>query len=138
MNDAIRWGRVLVGGFLLELFLLVALTPLVLLMPSPFSTETPGPPSEYTLLFTLVAAGCFAGGLLAGWWVGRPLASRRALHGALAGAVATLIYLAIASIPPNTVAAVYAAYGPFWFLTANGLRIAGGAIGAAYLVRRHG
>ena len=136
MNGAIRWGRVLVGGFLLELFLLATLTPLVFVLDSPFTAETPGPPGQYTLLFALIAAGCFLGGVLAGWWVGRPLTSHRALHGALTGAVATVVYLAMASIPPNTVAAVYAAYGPFWFFTVNGLRIAGGALGAGYLVRR--
>jgi len=58
------------------------------------------------------------------------------LHGALTGIVATAIYLGICSIPPTTIPAVVAAYGPFWFFLANGLRIVGASLGAASRARR--
>ena len=75
-------------------------------------------------------------GFIFGAWVARPLTSGFVLHGALTGVLATALYLGLCSIPPNTIPAVVAAYGPFWFFTANGLRIVGAVAGAAYLGRR--
>ena len=91
---------------------------------------------RFTPFFLSVAVACFVIGGLFGAWVARPLSSRFALHGALTGIAATAIYLAICSIPPTTIAAVFAAYGAFWFFVANGLRIAGSLVGAAYQGRR--
>jgi hypothetical protein len=75
--------------------------------------------------------------MLGGWWVARSLSSGFAIHGALTGIIATLIYLGICSIPPTTVPAVFSAYGPFWFVMANGLRVAGATMGAAWRGSRH-
>jgi hypothetical protein len=85
-----------------------------------------------TIFFVSVTAACFVAGAIFGWWVARPLSSRFVLHGALTGIVATAIYVGICSIPPTTIAAVVAGYGPFWFFLANGLRIVGASMGAAY------
>src|SRR3712207_3238531 len=118
----IRWGRAVVGGILLEAVLLVAAIPLLAIVDNPFAESAAG---DFTVFFVAVAVACFLAGGLGGAWVGRRLTSRFALHGMLAGVVATAIYLAICSIPPNTIPAVAAAYGAFWFSLLNGLRILG-------------
>jgi hypothetical protein len=125
----IRWGRILIGAVLLEALLLVLAIPLLGFIANPFA---PGAQASgnFTVFFVTVTLLCFAVGVFSGWWVARPLSSQRALHGALTGIVATAIYLGICSIPPTTIAAVFAGYGPFWFFAANGLRIAGAALGA--------
>ena len=132
----IRWGRILIGAVLLEAGLIAVAIPLFAVVSNPFVPGAQGTSGDYTMFFVSVALACFAFGALCGWWVARPLASAFVLHGALTGIVATAIYLAICSIPPTTIAAVVAAYGLFWFLLANGLRIAGSMLGAHYLPRR--
>ena len=138
MAHEIRWGRILIGAILIEAVLLVIAVPLIPLLDNPFVAGAEGGSGDYTIFFASVALACFIAGGLLGVWVARPLLSRFALHGALTGALATGIYLAICSIPPTTVAAVFAAYGPFWFVAANGLRILGAALGAAYQGRSRG
>jgi hypothetical protein len=88
------------------------------------------------VFFVSVAAGCFLAGVLFGMWVARPLSSQFALHGLLTGVGATLLYLGICSIPPTTIVAVIAGYGPFWFFLSNGLRIVGATMGAVFRGRR--
>mgnify|MGYP003576681610 CR=1 FL=1 len=130
--DRLRWGRIVIAAVLLEAALIAAAVPLLSLVDNPFVAGAAGAPGDFTSFFVLVTVACFGFGALFGWWMARPLPSRFVLHGALTGAAATAIYLAICSIPPNTVAAVLAAYGPFWFLLANGARIGGAVLGAAY------
>ena len=128
----IRWGRIAIGAILLEGVLLVVAVPLLLLVDSPFSASASSAEKEFTIFFVSVAFACFVVGTLAGWWVARPLTSRFVLHGASTGIAATAIYLGICSIPPSTIASAFAAYGAFWFLLANGLRIVGSVLGAMY------
>jgi hypothetical protein len=135
MDKQVRWGRIVVGAVLLESILLVMAAPLMANVANPFVATDAGA-VDFTIFFVSVAVACFAVGALCGAWVARPLSSQFAIHGALTGIVATAIYLALCSIPPTSVAAVFAAYGPFWFLGANGLRILGSTLGAAYLGRR--
>jgi hypothetical protein len=120
-----------IGGVLIEAALIVAAIPLLGYVANPFAPGAEGS-GDYTIFFVTVTVACFLAGALFGWWVARPLSSQFVLHGALTGIVATTIYLAICSIPPTTIAAVMAAYGPFWFFMANGLRIVGASLGAAY------
>jgi hypothetical protein len=133
----IRWGRVVIGAVLLEAALIVAAVPLLGFVANPFAPGAQGA-GDFTIFFMSVAAACFVVGALLGWWVARPLSSRFMLHGALTGVIATMIYLAICSIPPTTIATVVAAYGPFWFFLGNGLRIAGATLGAEYHARTRG
>ena len=102
------------------------------LIDNPLVAGTQGASGDFTTFFATVALECFVAGALAGVWVARQLSSGFVLHGALTGMVATAIYLAMVSIPPNTIATTFATYGAFWFVTANVLRIAGCALGAAY------
>lgn len=131
----IRWGRIVIGAVLIEAALIVAAVPLLGFVANPFAPGAQGS-GDFTIFFVSVTVACFVAGALLGWWVARPLSSQFVLHGALTGIVATAIYLAICSIPPTTIAAVVAGYGPFWFFLANGLRIAGSTAGAAYQGRR--
>jgi Kef-type K+ transport system membrane component KefB len=131
-----RWGRIVIGAVLVEVVLVVIAVPLLPLLANPFVTPD-GARSDFTTFFVSVAAACLVAGALVGWWVARPLSSGFAIHGALTGIIATAIYLGICSIPPTTVAAVFSAYGPFWFVLANGLRVAGSTLGAAWLGSRH-
>jgi hypothetical protein len=127
----IRWGRIVIGAVLLEAVLIVAAIPLLGFVANPLAPGAQNASGDYTIFFVSVTVACFVVGTLAGWWVARPLSSQFMLHGALTGIVATAIYLAICSIPPTTIPAVVAAYGPFWFFLANGLRIIGATLGAA-------
>ena len=126
----IRWGRIVIGAVLLEAVLIVAAIPLLGFVANPLAPGAQNTSGDYTIFFVSVTVACFVVGALAGWWVTRPLSSQFLLHGALTGIVATGIYLAICSIPPTTIPAVVAAYGPFWFFLANGLRIVGATLGA--------
>ena len=129
-TQRLRWGRIVVGAVLLEAALIVAAVPLLGFVANPFAPGAQGT-GDFTIFFVSVTVACFVVGALAGWWVARPLTSQFMLHGVLTGIVATAIYLGICSIPPTTIAAVVAGYGPFWFFLANGLRIIGASLGAA-------
>lgn len=131
-----RWGRIVIGAVLLEALLIVAAIPLLGFVANPLAPGAESASGDYTIFFVSVTVACFLAGALLGWWVARPLTSRFALHGALTGIVATAIYLAICSIPPTTIPAVVAAYGPFWFFLANGLRVTGATLGAVYHGRK--
>jgi hypothetical protein len=132
----IRWGRIVIGAVLLEAVLIVAAIPLLGFVANPLAPGAQNASGDYTIFFVSITVACFVVGALAGWWVARPLSSQVMLHGALTGIVATAIYLAICSIPPTTIPAVVAAYGPFWFFLANGLRIIGATFGSAYHGRK--
>jgi hypothetical protein len=115
--------------------LIVAAVPLLGYVANPFAPGAQGS-GDFTIFFVAVTVACFVMGTLFGWWVARPLSSQFVLHGALTGIAATAIYLGICSIPPTTIAAVVAGYGPFWFFLANGLRIVGASLGAVYQGRQ--
>jgi Kef-type K+ transport system membrane component KefB len=127
----IRWGRIVIGAVLLEAVLVALAVPLLPLVDSPLSGGAADPSKDFTVFFLVVSAAACAVGALAGWWVARPLSARFVLHGTATGLVATAIYLGICSIPPGTIPKAVAAYGAFWFLVANGLRIIGAVLGAS-------
>jgi hypothetical protein len=131
-DPGLRWGRIVVGAIAIEVLLLALAIPLFAVFDNPFIEGASNPEGSYTPIFAAIAIAALVCGALGGLWVARPLPSRAGLHGFLTGVVATALYLGIASIPPNSVGAVFAAYGAFWFLTANGLRIIGAVAGATY------
>src|SRR5262245_26772063 len=110
-SAGIRWGRIVIGAVLLELALIVAAVPLLGFVANPLAPGAQGS-GDFTVFFVSVTVACFVVGAVLGWWVARPLSSQFVLHGALTGIVATTIYLGICSIPPTTIPAVVAAYGP--------------------------
>jgi len=82
--EGIRWGRVIVGGLLVEVVLGV-ITGLA------YGLDRLDELYQWVMLATVVSA------LLAGAWTGRGV-SRPVLHGALAGVAAILLYAVIAVI----------------------------------------
>jgi putative membrane protein (TIGR04086 family) len=109
----IHWGRILLGGLLAEVALILALVPLGLRLGENFLHYT-APPGSFVM--------CFLGAL----WVGRPIESRFILHGTLVGVVAALIYVALTRGQPE----------PFAYVVAHALKLLGGACGGFVAQRR--
>jgi hypothetical protein len=112
MLKQIRWGWVLVGGFVAELALF-------LFVPLQFL------PGGATLLLYLVVPLCLLATGIAGWWIARKASSARVLHGALVGVVALAIYAAL----------TWTAELPTIYVIANYLKIAGGIAGGWFAER---
>jgi hypothetical protein len=111
---ALRWGRIVLGGFLAELILIAFVIPISL---------AGGGERAITVV---AVAGSYVVFVPVAWRMGRSLA-RPVLHGALMGAVAAAIYMLLAvagryfqpTAPPM----------PFIYYVAHVLKIAGGATG---------
>jgi putative membrane protein (TIGR04086 family) len=112
-NSRIHWGRILVGGLLAEVALILAIVPLGLRLGDDFLRYAAPPGSFMT---------CF----LAALWVCRRIESRFILHGTLVGLVAALIYVALTRAQPE----------PFAYVVAHALKLAGGACGGFVAQRR--
>ena len=112
-DTRIRWGRIIAGGLLAEVALIIAIVPAGLKLGDAFLRYTAGPGS---FLF------CFLGAL----WVGRKLESRFVLHGVLVGIVAALFYIALTKLQPE----------PMAYVIAHVLKLAGGAAGGFVAQRR--
>ena len=112
--SSLRWGRIVLGGFLAELILIVLVIPVRLAGGSDQA------------LTTVAVAGSYVVFVPVAWWMGRSRA-RPILHGALMGATAAAIYMLLAvagryfepTAPPM----------PFIYYVAHVLKIAGGATG---------
>jgi hypothetical protein len=120
--SSLRWGRIVLGGFLAELLLILAVIPM----------RAAG--SSDTAVTTLAVAGSFLAFVPIAWWLGRPL-SRPVLHGVLMGAVAAAIYMALSVVvrlfDPNAPAV------PLIYYVAHVLKLVGGATGG-WLAQRAG
>ena len=112
-STRIHWGRILLGGLLAEVALILAIVPLGLRLGDNFLHYT-APPGSFVM--------CFLGAL----WVGRRIESRFILHGTLVGVVAALIYVALTRAQPE----------PFAYIVAHALNLAGGACGGFFAQRR--
>ena len=114
MNDSrIHWGRIIAGGLLAEIALIIAIVPAGLKLGDAFLHYTAGPGS---FLF------CFFGAL----WVGRKLESQFVLHGILVGVVAAVFYIGLTRLQPE----------PLAYIVAHVLKLAGGAAGGFAAQRR--
>src|SRR6266852_6616116 len=114
MNRArMHWGRILLGGLLAEVALIVAIVPLGLRLGDNFLHYT-APPGSFVM--------CFLGAL----WVGRRIESRFILHGTLVGVAAALIYVALTRAQPE----------PFAYIVAHARKLVGGARGGFVAQRR--
>jgi putative membrane protein (TIGR04086 family) len=111
----IRWGWILLGGFLAELAVFVVVIPLSLLA------------GQASLVYSAPPAS-FIAALVFGMWVARKAPQRPVLHGSLVGVAAVLIYLATSFGQPEPVA----------YIIAHALKVLGGAAGGfVALKRRH-
>jgi len=102
----IRWGWILLGGFLAELAIFITAIPLSLLI------------GQQSLLYSAPAASLIAT-FVFGIWVGRKAPERRVLHGALVGITAMLIYIALTLGQPE----------PLAYVIAHALKVLGGFAG---------
>ena len=109
----IHWGRILLGGLLAEVALIIAIVPLGLRLGDSF-LHYAAPPGSFVT--------CFLGAL----WVGRRIESRFILHGTLVGVVAALIYVGLTRAQPE----------PLAYVVAHALKLAGGACGGFVAQRR--
>ena len=110
-----HWIRILVGGFLAEALLIVAVLPVAMKW------------GQQPLLY-LAPAGSLVLCCVFGWWVARGVESRFTLHGLLVGVVAMLIYLALTRLQPE----------PWAYVVAHALKLAGGAAGGWIAARSRG
>ena len=112
-NSRMHWGRVLIGGLLAEVALILLIVPLGLRLGESFLHFTAPPGSFLT---------CFVAAL----WVARRLQSRFILHGMLVGVVAGLIYVGLTRAQPE----------PLVYVVAHGLKVLGGGCGGFVAGRR--
>jgi hypothetical protein len=110
---AIRWGWVLLGGFLAELTIFVVVIPLSLLV------------GQQSLIYSAPVAS-FVASFLFGTWVARKAQQRLVLHGALVGIVATLLYIGISLGQPEPIA----------YIIAHVLKVFGGVAGGFVASKR--
>jgi putative membrane protein (TIGR04086 family) len=113
ISTTIHWGRVLVGGLLAEVALILAIVPLGSRLGDNF-LHYAAPPGSFVT--------CFLGA----FWVCRRSESGFILHGTLVGVVAALIYVALTRAQPE----------PFAYILAHALKLAGGAGGGFVAGRR--
>jgi len=109
----LRWGRVLVGGFLAELLVFAVVFPVLYLF------------GQRAFLASILVASAVMPFIFA-VWVGRRVESRFVLHGALVGLVAALIYIGLAWGRPQ----------PLLYKIAHGLKVVGGIAGGVVVSRR--
>ena len=109
----IHWGRVLVGGFLAELFVFAIVFPVRYLF------------GQTAFLASILIASAVLPFIFA-MWVGRHVDSHFLLHGALVGVVAALIYMGLAWGQPE----------PLLYKIAHGLKVVGGLAGGIVASRR--
>jgi hypothetical protein len=121
----IHWGRIIVGAIALELALIVVFTPLLIAK------------VDMSILAPIITLGCFGFGFAWAWWVVRKIHGGYLLHATTTGILATAIYLGLClGNPDGGIRAVVAMYGPFYFISANLVRILGCAAGGyVYQVR---
>jgi hypothetical protein len=113
MTSTVRWGFVLLGGFLAELLVFAIVFPVLYAF------------GQQAFLASILIAS-FAMPFIFAMWVGRRISSRFILHGALVGFVAALIYMVLAWGQPQ----------PLLYKIAHGLKIVGGAAGGVVASRR--
>ena len=114
MNSThLRWGRVLVGGFLAELIVFAIVFPLRSLFgQQAFLVSIPIASAVMPFIFAV--------------WVGRRIESRFLLHGALVGLVAALIYMGVSWGQPQ----------PLLYQISHVLKVVGGIAGGFVASRR--
>ncbi len=118
---SIRWGRVVLGAFLAELILVLFVIPIRVFG---------GPESALTVV---AVAGSFFVFVPVAWWLFRSTANP-VLNGALMGVTAALLYTLLVLVgqyfapdsPPI----------PFIYYVAHVLKVAGGAVGGWFALRR--
>lgn len=113
-SSSLRWGRIVLGGFLGELILIALVIPL----------RAMG--AGETAITGLAVGGSFVAFVPVAWWLARPLA-RPVLQGALMGAAAAVMYTLLSVAGQLFVPDAPAI--PLIYYVAHVLKLAGGATG---------
>lgn len=122
------WRRALLFAVFLEIALIVLVLPVGWLFGTPVMPEAGR--TGYTVYYVFVLIACAGVGSAFGRRLVRVIPAQRALHGALLGVFAALVYLGLCSTAPGGISGVIAAYGLPVFVSANALRFAGCVLGA--------
>lgn len=123
MLSQVRWLRALVAAFLIEVGLIVAAVPLMLVV------------AEAVVYKAIVPLACLVVPFVVTFFSTRPLRAARVLNGFMTGAVATIMYFALV-LGASSIAEASAAYGVPLFFGVNLLRIASAAAGGYAADRR--
>ncbi len=110
---SIRWGWILLGGFLAELAIFLIVIPLSLVA------------GQKSLLYSAPAAS-FVATFAFALWVARKAPQRHVLHGVLVGVAAMLIYIGVSLGQPEPIA----------YVVAHVLKVLGGAAGGFIALKR--
>ena len=121
-----KWKRALLGGLLAELFVLVLISPVVLLV----GIDKLGDPANVPLSigYSIVIAS-FVAPVLLTQWVAKPLTSQFVLHGFLVGFTAFVIYMIPMTLSGESQPPIY------WI--AHAAKLLGGLTGGFVAARRH-
>ena len=112
-SGQVRWGAVLLGGFLAELCVFAIVFPVLYLF------------GQQAFLASILIAS-FVMPLVFALWVGRRARGHFVLHGALVGLMAAMFYMFVAWGQPQ----------PLLYKIAHGLKVVGGAAGGVMASRR--
>jgi hypothetical protein len=123
MLKRIRWLRVLIAAFLVEVGLGVTALPFLAIL------------SERIVLQAIVPVVCVVVPFIVAFFATRPLPAARVLHGWLIGGVATVLYLGLV-LGGSSLDEVTASYGAVLFVVVNALRIVSAAAGGYAAARR--
>jgi hypothetical protein len=122
MLSQVRWLRVVIAAFLVEVGLVVTGVPPLLLIGD-------------IALKTVVPVLCVVVPFVVAWFATRKLPGARVLHGALIGIVATAMYFLLV-VAQGSIAEASAAYGLPLFIGVNLLRVVSAAAGGYFADRR--
>jgi len=125
----IQWLRVLLGGLLIEVILVVVLI-------GGFAAAGVDLSQNISLgSSAIIGVSCFVAAFLVVMWLGKGIANQIVLHGVLMGVVATVLYLGLV-VGSGQLSTALAAYGPLTFVVVNGVRIVGAVLGGVVTERR--
>ena len=121
-----KWTRALLGGLLAEIFVIVLISPVVLVV----GLDKLGDPANVPLSigYSIVIASFIAPAVLT-QWVAKPLTSQFVFHGFLVGFTAFVIYMIPMTLSGESQPPIY------W--AAHAAKILGGLTGGFVAAQRH-
>ena len=122
MLSQVRWLRVVIAAFVVEVGLFAIGVPFLLLIGD-------------VVLMTVVPVLCVVVPFVVAWFATRKLPDARVVHGALIGVVATAMYFVLVVVTASIAEAV-AEYGLPLFIVVNALRIVSATAGGFVAERR--
>lgn len=124
MIKQVRWLRVVIAAFLVEVGLIVAALPFLVLI------------AEELVFRVVVPLACIIVPFVVVWVATHRLPGARALHGLLIGVVATVMYFVLV-VGTSSIAEAVASYGSMaLFIAVNALRVVSAAAGGWAADRR--